>query len=81
MERARIIIEVVGGVIPNQPMPELTRRFYISSDAWYKQGDYENKHDEAELEVMKAYGLSQEYMRTLWNPSRINWVRCDWIYL
>jgi hypothetical protein len=81
MDRARILIEVVAGIIPEQKLPELTKQFAITSDAWYKQGKYEGKAEEAELEVMKTFGLAQEYMRTLWNPQRVNWVRCDWIYL
>lgn len=80
MKAARIAIEIVAGVVPGTPVPEFTKRFVITSDAWYKQGDYEGKDDEAEMEVMKVYGLAQEYMRTLWNPKRANWVRCDWIY-
>ena len=30
--------------------------------------------------LMKVYGHAQEYMRILWNPQRVNWVRCEWIY-
>ena len=81
MESARILLEVVAGVIPNQPMPEYTKQFAITSDIYYAQGKYEGKEEEAQWEIMKVYGLVQEYMRTLWNPGRVNWVRCDWIYL
>jgi hypothetical protein len=79
-QRVRIVIEVVAGLVPNKPIPDLTRRFTISSDAWYKQGEFESDPESAEIEVMKAYGFAQEYMRTLWNPSKVNWVQCNWIY-
>ena len=81
MEGVRVIIEVVAGVIPGTPIPEYTRRFYVTSDAWYMQGKYENKPKEAQDEVMQAYGMAHEYMRNLYNPQLVNWVRCNWIYL
>lgn len=80
MSRLRIAIEVQAGLIPGTPMEEFNKKFYITSDAWYKQGEYTDKPDEAELEIMQVYGLANEYMRTLWNPQRVNWVRCDWVY-
>lgn len=49
MDRARIIIEVVAGVIPNQPMAEHTKSFVITSDQWYAQGDYEDKKEDAQM--------------------------------
>lgn len=71
-KRARILIEVVAGIVPNTIMPEYTKQFAITSDVWYA---------EAKMEVMKAYGLAQEYMRSMMNPQIVNWVRLDWIYL
>lgn len=81
MTTARILIEVVAGVIPNTPMPELTKQFSISSDAWYVQGEYEERAEEASIVCMTTYGLATEYMRSLMNPQRVNWVRLDWIWL
>jgi len=76
----RIAMEVNAGLVPNQILPEFRKQFFIQSEVWYKEGDWKDKPEEAELEIMKVYGTAQEYMRTLWNPSRVNWVRCDWIY-
>lgn len=81
LKSARILIEVVAGIIPGTPIPERTRQFAITSDAWYAQGEYEGKKEEAKIEIMKVYGLAQEYMRSLMNPQEVNWVRFDWIYL
>ncbi len=72
MEAAKVIIEVVAGIIPNEPMPEYGRRFVVTSSQW---------EDKTGTETMKVYGFAQEYMRNLWHPGRVNWVRCDWIYL
>jgi hypothetical protein len=81
MKSARILIEVVAGIIPGTPIPEHTKKFAITSDVWYAEGEYENRKEEAKMEVLKVYGLAQEYMRNLMNPQALNWVRLDWIYL
>lgn len=80
-KRARILIEVVAGIVPNTIMPEYTKQFAITSDVWYAEGEYVDRRDEAKMEVMKVYGLAQEYMRSMMNPQTVNWVRLDWIYL
>lgn len=80
METVRIAIEVVAGLIPGIPMPEHTKKFIITSDAWYAQGKYEGKAEEAKMEILKTYGFAQEYARNLMNPQALNWVRMDWIY-
>ncbi len=69
---ARILLEVVAGLIPGQPLPEHTKQFAISEEEW---------EDESGIPVMRTYGFVQEYMRNLWHPQKVNWVRCDWIYL
>lgn len=81
MQAARIIIEVSAGVIPGTSMPEYFKRFGIPSDVWYAQGEYEDKKEEAKMEILKVYGTAQEYMRNLMNPQAVNWVRLDWVYL
>jgi len=81
MERARVIIEVVAGIVPGTHMPEYTKRFTITSDIWYAQGEWAGREAEAKLEVLKVYGFAQEYMRDLMNPQKLNWVRLDWLYL
>lgn len=78
---ARILIEVVAGIVPNTIMPEHTKQFAITSDVWYAQGEYEERKEEAQMEAMKIYGVALEYMRNMMNPQRVNWVRLEWIYL
>lgn len=77
----RIIIEITGGVMPGEAIPEYTKRLTISSDAWFAQGIYENKPDAAKQEVLRVYGYAQEYMRDLMNPKVLNWVNLNWLYL
>jgi hypothetical protein len=82
MEKStRVLIEVVAGIVPNTIMPEHTKQFAITSDVWYAQGEYEERKEEAQMEAMKIYGVALEYMRSMMNPQRVNWVRLDWIYL
>ena len=71
MNSAKIIIEVVSGLIPGQPDDKLTRRWSLTRDQW------DNDRDS----VIRAYGESREYAATLENPATTNWVRRDWIWL
>lgn len=81
MESARILVEVVAGIVPGTPIPKYTKQFAITSDVYYAQGVYEGRKRDAQWELFKVYGLANEYMRSLWNPSSVNWVRMDWIFL
>jgi len=81
MTTTRIIIEVTAGLIPGEVMAKHTKQFIITSDVYYAQGAYENKPDEALLEMLKTYGFAQEYARNLMNPQVLNWVNMNWIYL
>lgn len=71
MMAVKLIIEVVAGVLPGQPEPEFTRKWAITSEQWEKDRDA----------VIRAYGESREYAAQLENPSRVNWVRRDWVWL
>jgi hypothetical protein len=79
--QARIIIEVVAGVIPGTPMPEYTKQFAVPSAIWYRQGDWQGKDAEAEKEIAAIHSQAAAYMQRLWAPQQFNWVRCDWLYL
>jgi hypothetical protein len=85
--KVRIIIEITAGVIPGMPADEYSRRFIISSEEWYGEGDASTPEKAAQLKhnseeaVMKMYGYAQEYARSLWNPKIVNWVTTNWLYL
>jgi len=72
---ARLIIEVVAGLIPNTPDPRYTRRWGVTSEEWL------NAEDEGML-LAERNGQAQGYAAWLMmQPDRLNWVRLDWIYL
>lgn len=77
-ESARVIVEVVAGLIPQQPEPEFTRRWAITSEEWATaERDAKSAERLAELN-----GKAQGYAALLMlQPDRLNWVRTDWIWL
>lgn len=78
-DSARVIVEVVAGLIPGQdPEPEYTRRWALTSEEWKAAGDA-GKQGEALAELN---GRAQGYAGMLMlQPDRLNWVRTDWIWL
>lgn len=79
-ESARVIVEVVAGLIPGKdPDSEFTRRWAITSEEWRKAG--ETPHGQSEL-LATVNGKAQGYAALLMlQPDRWNWVRTDWIWL
>ena len=74
-ESARVILEVVAGVIPERPEPAFTRRYVITSSEW------ENDTDQTVL-LAERNGQALGYAAALMAmPDRLNWVRVDWIWL
>lgn len=78
MEQAKLIIEVVAGLVPNQPMPEYTRRWYWTSA---DQAALVTEDKEAQTKYILIAGESREYAASLENPAQLNWVRRDWLWL
>lgn len=77
MESARVIIEVVAGLIPGTPEPEFTKRFVVTSREWHEAGSPELAY----AALRKREKEADEYAQQLREPSRLNWVRVDWIWL
>ena len=76
-ESARVIIEVVAGLIPERPEAEFTRRWGITGREW-EQADQEGKAGEL---LAERNGQAQGYAALLMlQPDRLNWVRTDWIW-
>lgn len=77
MEQARVIVEVVAGLIPQQPEPEFTQRWAITSNEWHGLAD---DVERAKL-LAETNGKAQGYAGWLMmQPDRLNWVRTDWIW-
>lgn len=74
--RDKLIIEVVAGVLPNEPMPEYTKRFGLTGD------DLDRMREAKDSSASdRAHGEALMYAVGLMDPSRVNWVRLDWIWL
>lgn len=78
MEAAKLIIEVMAGVIPGEAMPEYTKRWGWTSK---NQEALEAGDAEAKALYIQIAGESREYAASLENPALINWVRRDWLWL
>jgi hypothetical protein len=75
MESARVLLEVMAGVIPGTPEPEFGRRWGITTAEW------EASEHQSGLLAERA-GQAQGYAQLLMlQPDRVNWVRLDWIWL
>lgn len=77
---AKLLIEVVAGVMPESPMPEYTRRYAITSDQW-EEAVSKGESGPAEL-LAETAGRAQGYAALLMlQPDRLNWVRTDWVWV
>lgn len=75
-ESAKVIVEVIAGLIPGKdPIPEFTRRWALTSEEWDRATD----PNEA-LAILNGKALGYAALLML-QPSRLNWVRTDWIWL
>jgi hypothetical protein len=75
-ERARVLIEVVGGIIPGTPIPELTRQWALTEKEWGEDGE---KGFET---LAERNGQAMGYaMLLMMAPQQVNWVRTNWIWL
>jgi hypothetical protein len=78
MKSARVIVEVVAGLIPQQAEPEFTRRWALTSEEWYAAADADAQF----VLLAELNGRATGYAGMLMlQPQRLNWVRVDWIWL
>ena len=76
MKQARVLLEVVAGVLPGTPMPEYTKQWAITSEEWNAEGA-----DQAQI-LSEANGKMQGWaMYLMMQPDRVNWVKTEWIWL
>lgn len=66
----KCVIEVTAGLIPGEPMIEHTRTWHMSRQ------EYDNEET-----YLALAGAANLYALTLQNPSRVNWVRLDWVWM
>jgi hypothetical protein len=78
VKQAKLLLEVVAGIIPQQPMPEYTQKFAITCEEW---ADAEANGDTSSL-LAQANGRAQGYAGLLMlQPDRVNWVQTTWLWL
>ena len=73
MEGCRCVWEVLAGIIPGEPMSDLTRRWALTGREW--EGP---DRDRLFLERQRA---AEEYAQALRDPGAVNWVRLEWLWL
>lgn len=74
-------IDVLAGVVPGHPMPEYTRRFFLTSREWYDAGSGEHGPlKQAELLADLNSKAQAWAMYLMLQPDRVNWVRTDWVW-
>lgn len=75
---ARVIVEVVAGLIPNDPISEYTRRWALTGEEWRAATD----EGIAQEKLAELNGRAQGYaMLLMLQPDRLNWVRTDWLWV
>lgn len=70
MLKAALLIEVVAGLIPNEPLPEYTKHWSLTHEQ-FKDVDIHRQ----------VLGDATLYMLALQDPVRVNWVRLEWIWV
>lgn len=82
MDTARLVVEVVAGLLPGKdPDPDYTRRYVITGTEWRKAGDEDQGRGQALL-LAEVNGKAQGYAAMLMNsPNLVNWVRTDWVWM
>ena len=78
-ELVRCIVEVVAGLIPNQPMEEVAprRRWVILSREWNAADDRGKAMLLSDV-AGQANGWAQYLML---QPNQLNWVQTNWLWL
>lgn len=66
----KVVIEVMAGIIPGEPMDEYTRRWTLSREEFNDQNTY-----------FQQLGWANIYALSLMNPVELNWVKMEWVWL
>lgn len=78
MARAKAFFEVTAGVIPGTPMPEYSKRWSYTDEDYGK--DKEVPPDQTTIFSTRLQE-AHDYAMGLSNPTYVNWVRVDWIWV
>lgn len=76
MESARVIVEVVAGLVPGTPMQELSKRWALTTAEWEGMDN-----DGRSCALAELNGRAQGYAGLLMlQPDRLNWVQMYWLW-
>jgi hypothetical protein len=76
--RAKALISVYAGVIPEVGMGEHTRHWSYNDDDYEK--DKATPPDQPTI-FSKMLDEAHEYAKGLSNPAYVNWVRVNWLWV
>jgi hypothetical protein len=84
--RARCVWEVTAGVLPGHGEPEHTRRWCLTSETWeaeseMSEADFKAAHPDGKSTFLQFRDEAFEYAARLHDPSYLNWVRVDWLWM
>jgi hypothetical protein len=78
--------EVRAGVVPSIPMPEYTRRWFLTSEIWNRENEmsdeeFKANHPDGKNTYATFRDDAYEYAKGLNDSSRyLNWVEISWIW-
>lgn len=76
METTRCAVQVDAGVLPGTPEPEFSKVWAIQSEEWHAA-----EGDEQVVLLVELAGKANAYATYLMlQPSRLNWVKTEWIW-
>lgn len=70
---ARVLLEVVAGLLPGTPMPEYSKRWAITGEQWRARGTGDDVVAQVEADC-SAYAHDLRH-------GGLNWVQTTWLYL
>jgi hypothetical protein len=69
----KLVIEIVAGIIPGEPIDKYTKRFTLD--------DAPDRSERFMERYMEVVGAAMIYQLSLQEPSVVNWVRSEWVWM
>ena len=84
--RLRCIWTVTAGVIPYQAVEELTKRWALSSETFYREqemteADFKKEFPDGRSTFARFRDEAHEYAKELNDPSVVNWVNAQFMWM
>jgi hypothetical protein len=80
MQRLRASWQVFAGVIPGQPLDDLTKSWYYTEDDYEK--DKAMPKDTEEISIFQTYMKeASDYALSITHPAYVNWIKNEFIWL